>query len=205
VPLAAQSCPPAATLGPVSKRPGEQNWYPVSQVSWFTGHIREGIAVTGRQLELLQPARARPSVLDDATVARIIRVHHDQAADLTLFQNQASRWKAGPGLTTAQRDAVAGFEAAIGQLRQLNSEVLAVAEELSHGTIETVLAKSDLELGIETLAGCLDAESQPLVVGRQPGAGAELPVGEVVAELEIQLGAGVDQGGLGHPAFAGSK
>lgn len=156
MPLAAQSCPPAATLGPVSKRPGrEQNWYPVSQVSWFTGHIREGIAVTGHQLELLQPARARPSVLDDATVARIIRVHHDQAADLTLFQNQASRWKAGPGLTAAQRDAVAGFEAAIGQLRQLNSEVLAVAEELSHGTIETVLAKSDLELGIETLAGWL--------------------------------------------------
>jgi hypothetical protein len=123
----------------VSKRPGrEQNWYPVSQLSWFTGHIREGIAVTGRQLELLQPARARPCVLDDATVARIIRVHRDQAADLTLFQNQAGRWKADPGLTTAQRDAAAGFEAAIGQLRQLNSEVLAVAEELSHGTIETV-------------------------------------------------------------------
>jgi len=60
-------------------------------VSWFTGHIREDIAVTGRQLELLQPARARPSVLDDATVARIIRVHRDQAADLTLFQNQAGR------------------------------------------------------------------------------------------------------------------
>ena len=137
----------------MSKQPGRaQNWYPISQVSWFTGHIREGIAVTGHQLELLQPARARPSVLDDATVARIIRVHHDQAADLTLFQNQADRWKAGPGLTTAQRDAVAGFEAAIGQLRQLNSEVLAVAEELSYGTIETVLAKSDLELGIEALA-----------------------------------------------------
>ena len=25
----------------------EQNWYPVSQVGWFTAHIREGIAVTG--------------------------------------------------------------------------------------------------------------------------------------------------------------
>jgi len=73
----------------VSKRPGrEQNWYPVSRVSWFTGHIRERIAAAGRQLEL----------------------------------------------------------------RQLNSEVLAVGEELSHGTIETVLAKSDLELGIEALA-----------------------------------------------------
>ena len=130
----------------------EQNWYPIGKVGWFTQHIREGIEVTAEQLRLLQPALARPYQLDDATVARTIRVHQDQADDLTLFQNQAGRWKAAPGLTAAQRAAVAGFEAAIGQLRQLNSEVLAVAEELSHGTIETVLAKSDLELGIEALA-----------------------------------------------------
>ena len=36
----------------------EQNWYPVSQVGWLTAHIQEGIAVTGHQLELLQPALA---------------------------------------------------------------------------------------------------------------------------------------------------
>jgi len=74
----------------------EQNWYPVSEVSWFTAHIREGIAVTEHQLELLQPALARSGLLDDATVTRIIRVHQDQAGDLVLFQNQADRWKATP-------------------------------------------------------------------------------------------------------------
>ena len=64
----------------MSREPGrEQNWYPVSKLGWFTGHIREGVEATCRQLELLQPARARPDVLDDATVARIIRVHRDQA------------------------------------------------------------------------------------------------------------------------------
>ena len=74
----------------MSKEPGrEQDWYPISKLGWFTGHIREGVEVTRRQLELLQPARSRPDVLDDATVARIIRVHRDQAGDLTLFQNQA--------------------------------------------------------------------------------------------------------------------
>lgn len=51
----------------------EQNWYPVSQVGWFTAHIREGIAVTGHQLELLQLGLARPGRLDDAAVARIVR------------------------------------------------------------------------------------------------------------------------------------
>ena len=81
--------------------------------------------------------------------ARISQVHHDQAADLDLFQNQADRWKASPDLTETQRAAVATYEALIAQLRQINNEVLAVAAELAHGTVETVLARSDLELGIE--------------------------------------------------------
>ncbi len=54
---------------------------------------------------------AQPYRLDDATVARIIRVHQDQADDLTLFQNQADRWNVEPGLTSAQRAAVQEYEA----------------------------------------------------------------------------------------------
>jgi len=84
-------------------------------------------------------------------VAGIIGVHRDQAGDLALFQNQADRWKAGPGLTAARRAEVAAYEKLIAELRELNSEVLAVAAELSHGIIETVLAKSDLQLRAEAL------------------------------------------------------
>lgn len=129
----------------------EQNWYPVSKVGWFTRHMREGIAVTAGQLELLQPALARPGRLDDATVADIIRVHKDQADDLVLFQNQADRWKAAPGLTDAQRDAVREYEEAIAETRRLNDEVLAAAERLKPATIEALLARSDLEVGIDAL------------------------------------------------------
>jgi hypothetical protein len=129
----------------------EQNWYPIGKPGWFTGHIREGITVTRRQLELLQPARSRPYLLDDATVARIIGVHRGQAGDLDLFQDQAGRWKASPDLTGTQRAGIAVCEALIAQLRQVNAGVLAVAGELSRGTIDTVLAKSGLELGIEAL------------------------------------------------------
>jgi hypothetical protein len=129
----------------------EQNWYPIGKVRWFTQHIREGIEVTAEQLRLLQPALARPYQLDDATVARTVRVHEDQADDLVLFQNQADKWSAMPGLTPARRAAVQEYEAAIGDLRRLNAEVLAAAEQLKPLTIEALLAKSDLEVGIEAL------------------------------------------------------
>jgi hypothetical protein len=59
--------------------------------------------------------------------------------------------EAGPGLTAAQHAGIGVYETLIAQLRQVNSDVLAAAAELARGTIETVLAKSDLELGIEAL------------------------------------------------------
>jgi hypothetical protein len=84
-------------------------------------------------------------------VARIIQMHQDQAGDLMLLQNQAGRWNASPGLTPAQRAAVQEYEAAIGELRRLNAEVLAAAEQLRPVTIEALLARSDLEVGVEAL------------------------------------------------------
>ena len=45
----------------------------------------------------------------------------------------------------------AAFSAAVAQLRQVNSDVLAAADQLARTTIEAVLARSDLELGLEAL------------------------------------------------------
>ncbi|MGO9057643.1 MAG: hypothetical protein ACLQU2_09695 [Candidatus Binataceae bacterium] len=41
----------------------------------------------------------------------------------------------------------------IPRIRERISAILALAEELKSGTIETVLGKSDLELGLEFLLG----------------------------------------------------
>ena len=129
----------------------EQNWYPVGKVGWFTQHLRKGTGVTAGQLGPLQPAPARPGRLDDATAARIIGVHQDQADDLMLSQDQAARWDAEPGLPPAQRAAAREYEAAISDLRRLKDGVLAAAGQLKPVTMEALLARSDLEAGIEAL------------------------------------------------------
>lgn len=56
-----------------------------------------------------------------------------------------------PGLTGAYRAGIAAYETLIAQLRQVKGGVLAVTAGLSHGAVETVLAKSDLQLGMEAL------------------------------------------------------
>jgi hypothetical protein len=44
------------------------------------------------------------------------------------------------------------------KLRRINSDVLALAEELSKGRIEKQLAKSDFELGLEMLLRMANGE-----------------------------------------------
>lgn len=54
-------------------------------------------------------------------------------------------------LTPAQHQEVTRLSEQLGRLRTINAAILTLAEELQAGTIERMLAKSDLEIGLEWL------------------------------------------------------
>jgi hypothetical protein len=91
-------------------------------------------------------------VLDDYSVGRVIKVYTEQAHDVGLYAEQLSRWNR-LNLTPPQRQEVARLSQRIPRIRYRISAILAFAEQLKGGTIETVLGKSDLELGLEFLLG----------------------------------------------------
>jgi hypothetical protein len=95
--------------------------------------------------ETLQEARPKPHVLDDYTVNRAISAFTTQIADLWLFDEQLSRWQAET-LPPEQRAEVARLVEQMRRLREVDHQVLALARELSKGTIEKVMAKSDEQL-----------------------------------------------------------
>lgn len=98
----------------------------------------------------LQEAQAKPWVLDDSTVNRVIQVYRDQLNDLWLFDEQLTRWKAG----TATEKQLQEIERLVLQMRKLHeviAAILALAEALNTGTIEKQMAKSDEQLGLEFL------------------------------------------------------
>ena len=77
---------------------------------------------------------------------RIIEVRHDQAGDLDLFQNQADRWKASPGLTEAQRAGIAAY--GLVTLMELIGWARAAATSLTHQKVAHLLTPqltSDLD------------------------------------------------------------
>jgi hypothetical protein len=74
----------------------------------------------------------------------------DQRDDFALFDGQLRRWLAEP-LTDDQRGEVERLVEQMRLLRENNERVLALAAELSKGTIDKVMATSDVELGLQAL------------------------------------------------------
>jgi hypothetical protein len=133
----------------MAKQPSPQ-WQPIERLALLATHIDGMLESASEQYETLQLAKPKPFVLDDYTVGRVIEVFTTQQGDLWLFDEQLRRWERGP-LTNAQRQEVERLAGQMLQLHEVISAILRLAEQLQERTIEKVLAKSDVELGLDTL------------------------------------------------------
>ncbi len=130
-------------------RPTPQ-WQTVDKLPVIAQAIDGMLESAKEQYLLLEQARPRPSMLDDATGRRVIEVYTAQRDDLWLFEEQLRRWRAG-ALTAAQRREVERLTRQLGRLRAVIGTILALTTELAGGTIEMLMAKSDVEVGLEML------------------------------------------------------
>ncbi len=128
----------------------QPQWQPIERLALIASHIDGMLESATEQYETLQLAKPKPFVLDDYTVGRVIQVFTTQQNDLWLFDEQLRRWEKG-SLTNAQRQEVERLASQMLQLHEVISAILRLAEQLKERTIEKVLAKSDVELGLETL------------------------------------------------------
>ena len=126
------------------------NWQPISQLPLVASVLDGALSDTADHIQTLTKARARPHVLDDATIDRVERVHGEQLEFVDIYAEQVRRWRAeGPSAT--QRRELDRLEEQNRRLRQVTTEVLALAAELRKGTIDRIMAMSDLELGMQAL------------------------------------------------------
>jgi hypothetical protein len=135
----------------------QPHWHSIAMLATIARHIDGMVQADQEQLTTLQEARSKPYVLDDDTVNRVKHAFTTQREDFQLFEEQLRRWQEVQ-LTTEQRNEINRLERQMARLRQISSDVLTLAEELSTGTIEKQLAKSDVELGLETLLQIANGE-----------------------------------------------
>jgi hypothetical protein len=125
-------------------------WQPIEMLPTLATHIDGMLEADLEQYQALLEAKPKPYVLDDFTVDRVRKVFTEQRDGLNVFDEQLLRWQVLP-LTDEQRTEVTRLVEQMKRLRENNAKVLALADELNKGTIEKVMAKSDMELGLEML------------------------------------------------------
>jgi hypothetical protein len=128
------------------------HWQPISALPLIASMIDGLLDEVEKQNENLQACRSKPHVLDNHTVNRVVQVYTAQSGDVELYEEQLARWKR-LNLTPAQLQQVNRLAEQIPTIKARITAILALAEELKGGTIDTILAKSDFELGLEWLLG----------------------------------------------------
>ncbi len=135
----------------------QPHWHPIAMLETIARHIDGMVEADQEQLATLQEARTKPYVLDDYTVTRVEHAFTTQREDFWVFEEQLRSFQAVQ-LTVKPLAEVARLQSQMARLRQINSGVLALAEELSKGTIEKQLAKSDFEPRLEVLLRMANGE-----------------------------------------------
>lgn len=135
----------------------QPTWQPVAAVGMLTAVVAEQLAHTRAQLALMEQARpSRPDarILDDHTVSETLRVYGQMAQDYrNLFAEQGRRWQAETIPGTTARQAVDAYAQLVDAHLAALEDLLALARQIQGHTIDKIMAKSDLELGFETLLG----------------------------------------------------
>ena len=130
----------------------QPNWHPISGLPLIGSMIDGMLQEDEEQYQTLQEVKPKPHVLDDSTVERVIRLYTSQSDYFPIYEEQLKRWKKTE-ITRAQEHEVNRLSDQLTKLRGVVRSILALAEELKTGTIDTILKKSDLELGLEVLLG----------------------------------------------------
>jgi len=139
-------------MNPGNRDPDEINWQPISQMPLIARMIDEALADTRDHLATLSRAEEKPHVLDDATVDRSLRVHSEQLAYAGIYADQIVRWREENPSADQSRE-LERMEAQNQQLLSVTTTVLALAKKLRGGTIDRIMAMSDLEVGLRVVLG----------------------------------------------------
>ncbi len=138
----------------------EPTWQPIGRLPLIASIVDGMLADDQQTYATLLEARPKPSVLDDATVARTKRVFTEQQDDLWLYEEQLARWKR-LDLTAGQRREAERLAGQLARVCETVAAILALAAELAPRTIDRILAMDDAELGLATLLGRIPLPDPP--------------------------------------------
>ena len=89
--------------------------------------------------------------VDNALVERALTLLQKNTEHIFLYYEQLNKWKRET-VTDVQKKSLDIFAQKISQSRELNTTLIDLVQELKESTIDKVLEKDDLELGLDFLS-----------------------------------------------------
>lgn len=129
----------------------EPAWQPIRNLPLIANLLDGQFETANEQYTNLLQAKTKPHVLDDHTVHRVIHLYTDELELIPVFEKQLVKWQKEDRLTSKQQREINRLQRQMKQWNQVVVDILVLARELEKGTIDKILAKSDLELGLESL------------------------------------------------------
>jgi len=127
---------------------------PISYLSLFATALNGDLSSAREQYKTLLPAKDKPSVLDDETVNRIIRLHEEKNEFIENYERQFKLWRKEK-LSANQLIVLEDLEEKLPQLKEVNDKVLKLAHEIQPYTIDKIMAMKPEELALLHLSGKL--------------------------------------------------
>jgi len=131
------------------------NWQPLSMIPLFLKMVGGMLESAQEQLGNLQQAKHKPHVLDDEIIQRLLKLYPEQKEDIPYYLEQCQRWK-NETTNPDQIKNIVIIENKLNELKQVNQQILSLVDYCKDRTINKILAKDDLELGLDFLTGKLD-------------------------------------------------
>ena len=125
----------------------EPTWQPITMLPTIAEMVSGMLDGAAEQQRLLADAPAYR--LDNATLDRVERVYSEGMSEHDVFEQQIARWQ-------REHPEAEGLDALaenVARLRPEYQRVLDLAAQQRGNTIEAMMGKSDLELGLEALLG----------------------------------------------------
>ena len=100
------------------------------------------------QLQNLKKVEQRPHLLDDALMDRAIKIHTEQNPMLWVSIEQCRKWRE----QSPNQEQLVDIDQVEGNFKKLidvNEQIIALAQEIKKGTIDSIMRKSDVEIGLE--------------------------------------------------------
>ena len=130
----------------------EPIYHPIDKLSAIAEIAAQELLGANDLYRSLSEARNCPHVMDDAEIARAIRLCEIRLNMVPVYREQAERWRcASP--SRAQRTTLSLFDADIDDFEEVVLSTLVLTKEMAPNTIDAILCMDDGELGRAVFEG----------------------------------------------------